>query len=260
MEHIAGCDVFLGGVDGGFEFIAAAVGAHSGKLFASRVPGQWFDGGQRCVHPLAQGLDPSDGGLPGLLLIRPVGEVAEGDGGDLSFHLIKDQDRVHQHPDPIRGIGRNTGVDCDGGFDPLDQFVAPNAVQLSQGREARQVDAGVRREAVAQGFERVTAELLFTTVTPGARQTIVPRRRRPERIAGNHTPTPEGFTTFDRFQQHAWRPSVAHLDPGGEGCFKICGPTLSQRNQVGTTANSLMKGVAIGTEHDLIIAAETRRS
>ena len=53
---------------------------------------------------------------------------------------------------------------------------------------------------------------------------------------------------------------IYRIYPGGEGCFKICGPTLSQRNQVGATANSLMKGVAIGTEHDLIIAAGTRRS
>ena len=175
LEHIAGCDVFLGGVDGGFEFIAAAVGAHRGKLFASRVPGEWFDGRQRCVHPLAQGLNPSDCGLPGLLLIRSVGKVAEGDSGDLSFHLIKDQDRVHQHPDPIRGIGSSAGMNGDGGFDPLDEFVTPNAIELPKRREARQVDAGVRRQAVAQGLEWIPVEGFFATISPGARQTIVAR-------------------------------------------------------------------------------------
>ena len=47
------------------------------------------------------------------------------------------------------GIG-SAGVNGDGGFDPLDQFVAPNAIELSKWREARKVDAGVRREAVAE--------------------------------------------------------------------------------------------------------------
>ena len=63
----------------------------------------------------------------------------------------------------------------DGGFDPLDEFVTPNAIELPERRQARQVDAGVRRQAVAQGFEWIAVEGLFTTVSPGARQTIVAR-------------------------------------------------------------------------------------
>ena len=63
----------------------------------------------------------------------------------------------------------------DGGFDPLDEFVTPNAIELPKRREARQVDAGVRRQAVAQGLEWIPVEGFFATISPGARQTIVAR-------------------------------------------------------------------------------------
>ena len=61
-------------------------------------------------------------------------QIGVGHSGDLALHLIEDQDGVHQHPDPIRGIGSSAGMNGDGGFDPLDEFVTPNAIELPKRR------------------------------------------------------------------------------------------------------------------------------
>ena len=146
----------------------------------------------------------------------------------------------------------------NGGFNPLNQFISPNSIQLAEGGETREVDAGIRRQTLPKTLEGIPLENLFLAVTPTSLQPVTPCLCGPEGVACDHTPSTKGFTTLNGFQEHTWGSTRSHLDPGGEWSLQIRGPALGERNQIGTVGCSLVEGGAIRSEHARIFAALTR--
>ena len=173
LEDVTRCDVLPGGVDGRLEALLAAVALDIWKLLGLRIPGQGINQGEGSFHAAPELCNPRHGGLPGCIFRLALAEISEGHGCDLALHLIEDQNRVHQHPDAIGWVRRLSRMHRNTGFNPLNQLVAPDAVELTKGWQAGQADAVIRLKTAAQAVEGVAVECVLAAITPASLQAVV---------------------------------------------------------------------------------------
>ena len=151
LEYIPRGDVVAGGDHGLLKIRPApvALGLDVGGRFV--LPWQGCDPRrQGLVHARFEGPDPGGrGGIGGVRVQGPsvvvATEIGVGHGGDLALDLVKHQQAVGQHPAAIGGGPFRAGMDGHAGFDPADQFVAPEAKQLAHRGQARHRGTGEGR-------------------------------------------------------------------------------------------------------------------
>ena len=251
LEHITSCDVVASPLHGGFKIFAAAVAGGLRRALPCGLPAQRADRRQWCRHALFQTPNTGHGVIPSGFRARRIAatEVAVGHSCDQPFHLIENQDAVHQHPDPIgRGPFRQ-GMRGNGGLDPADQFVTPDAEQLADRRQPREGTRLVRSECFSQHVEWIAAELIATAIAPLPLDLVIADREGPKRIAGHHAVATEGFSSLNRFQQNARRTSLSHFEPCGEGSLQVCRPAACHGDERGTSGSGLKERGAVGAEH-----------
>ncbi|CAI8442987.1 MAG: Uncharacterised protein [Cyanobium sp. ARS6] len=235
LKGIAGSDMVPSLIHRPVEILPGAIAAGVWRRSSVGPPVEGTHGRKGRSHAFAQGVDAGHRALPGCLRAFSssalTAEIAIGHCSDQSFHLVEDQDAVHQHPQSIRGTIGNRRVHWNARLDPADQLIAPHPIELAQRRKSRQGGWFVRLQAAFQAVERVAAESLAVIVSPGALQSIAPRRESPHGVAGDDTPSPKCFTTFYRLEQHTGGALIPDLEPGGEWRFQIRRPAAGHRNQ-----------------------------
>ena len=151
LEYIPRGDVVAGGDHGLLKIRPApvALGLDVGGRFV--LPWQGCDPRrQGLVHARFEVPDPGGrGGIGGVRVQGPsvvvATEIGIGHRGDLALDLVKHQQAVGQHPAAIGGGPFRTGMHGHAGFNPADQFVAPEAKQLAHRGQARHRGTGEGR-------------------------------------------------------------------------------------------------------------------
>ena len=84
--------------------------------------------------------------------------IGIGDSRYLPPHLVKHQQGVAEHPAAIRPVVIAAGMHRNTGLDPVDEFVTPEAKQLTHRGKSWDWSALVGGEALAQQFKGVALE------------------------------------------------------------------------------------------------------
>ena len=94
----------------------------------------------------------------------PVLSLSGGDDVCWPPHLVKDQQRVAEHPAPIGPVGITAGMDRNTGLNPVDELVPPEAKELTNRGETRHLCALVRRQALAEQLKGVALERFAASI------------------------------------------------------------------------------------------------
>ena len=183
------------------------------------------------MHQLLEGADPGQSFGIARFGIFAATQIGVGHGGELALHLVKHEQAVGEHPAAIRRSALPGLVDRHAGFNPADQFVAPEAKQLPHRGQARHRGTGQGRQALLHQLKGVATQVLLAAIAPLAQALVPPACEGPEGVAHHKAPAADPFAALHRFEQGPMAAGRSHLQPGGEGGFQVSGPAFPQGDE-----------------------------
>ena len=159
LKGISSGDVLPGLENRLLEVILRSITGCRGCVPLAGCPVERAHRGKRLGHGVFQDLDALNGIAPcGLWVGKSVvlsRQIGVGHGCNQPFHLIEDEDAVHQHPQSLRRTIPIIRMDRHRGLNPADQFIAPHPVELAERWQSRQGGRLVGRKTRAQGVEGI---------------------------------------------------------------------------------------------------------